>query len=61
MYSYLLETVLQGEIGGGQLRRLLGLAIRDEVDQFLADYHATHNYTLADLDQDRYTARHLGL
>ena len=59
--AYALWAYQQGEIGGGQLRRLLGLATRDEVDQFLADHYATHNYTLTDLEHDRETARHLGL
>jgi hypothetical protein len=59
--AYALWAYQNGEIGGGQLRRLLGFATRDEVDQFLADHHAPHNYTLADLEQDRETARQLGL
>ena len=59
--AYALWAYQTGEIGGGQLRRLLGFATRDEVDQFLADHNATHNYTLADLEQDRETARQLGL
>jgi hypothetical protein len=59
--AYALWAYQTGEIGGGQLRRLLGFETRDEVDQFLADHNATHNYTLADLEQDRETARQLGL
>jgi hypothetical protein len=59
--AYALWAYQHGEIGGGQLRRLLGFATRDEVDQFLADHQATHNYTLADLEHDRDTTRHLGL
>ena len=59
--AYALWAYHMGEIGGGQLRRLLGFDTRDEVDQFLADHNATHNYTLADLEHDRETARELGL
>jgi len=59
--AYALWAYQTGEIGGGQLRRLLGFETRDEVDQFLADHNTTHNYTLADLEQDRETARQLGL
>jgi Uncharacterised protein family (UPF0175) len=46
--AYALWAYQTGAIGGGQLRRLLGFATRDEVDQFLADHNATHSYTLAD-------------
>ena len=59
--AYALWAYQTGEIGGGQLRRLLGFETRNEVDQFLVDHNATHNYTLADLEQDRETARQLGL
>src|SRR6266581_6820597 len=59
--AYALWAYQTGEIGGGQLRRLLGFETRDDVDQFLADHNATHNYTLADLEHDRETARLLGL
>ena len=59
--AYALWAYQAGEIGGGQLRRLLGFETRDEVDQFLAGHNATHNYTLADLEQDCETARQLGL
>ena len=59
--AYALWAYQTGEIGGGQLRRLLGFETRDEVDQFLADHNATHNYMLADLEQDPETARQLGL
>jgi len=59
--AYALWAYQAGEIGGGQLRRLLGFETRDEVDQFLADHQATHNYTLDDLEHDRETARLLGL
>ena len=59
--AYALRVYQTGEIGGGQLRRLLGFETRDEVDRFLEDHNATHNYTLADLEQDRETARQLGL
>ena len=59
--AYALWAYQTGEIGGGQLRRLLGFATRDAVDHFLADHRATHNYTLADLEHDRETARLLGL
>ena len=51
--AYALWAYQAGEIGGGQLRRLLGFDTRDEVDQFLADHNATHNYTLADLEAIR--------
>ena len=59
--AYTLWAYQAGEIGGGQLRRLLGFETRNEVDQFLADHNAMHNYTLADLEEDRETARQLGL
>ncbi len=49
--AYALWAYQTGEIGGGQLRRLLGFETRDEVDQFLADHNATHNYTLTQGDR----------
>jgi hypothetical protein len=43
------------------LRRLLGFATRYEFEDFLAAHNVPRNYTLADLEHDRETARLLDL
>lgn len=59
--SYVIQAYQQRELGTAQLRRLLGFKTRDEFEEFLAARNVPRNYTLADLEHDRETARLLGL
>ena len=59
--AYVMHAYQHRELGAGQLRRLLGLETRYEFEDFLAAHEVPRNYTLADLEQDRETARLLGL
>ena len=66
MPRYILESVAlegyrSGVLGEESVRRLLGLATRFDVHAFLAAHQVPLNYTLEDLEQDRETARRLGL
>lgn len=53
-----LEGYRSGVLTQDQVRRLLGLGTRVEVDGFLKQ-RGIHDYTLADLEQDRETLRQL--
>ena len=58
--AYVLQAYQQRELSTAQLRRLLGFATREEFEDFLAAHDVPRNYTLADLEHDRETARLLG-
>jgi hypothetical protein len=55
-----LEAYRTRKISAAQLRRLLGLHTRIEVDAFLKDHGVELEYTLEDLERDRETHRQLG-
>ena len=59
--AYVIHAYQRRELGTAQLRRLLGFETRDEFEDFLAAHNVPRNYTLADLEHDRETARLLGL
>ena len=59
--AYVIQAYQQRELGTAQLRRLLGFDTRYELEDFLAAHNIPRNYTLADLEHDRETARLLGL
>jgi predicted HTH domain antitoxin len=59
--AYVIQAYQQRELGTAHLRRLLGFETRDEFEDFLAARSVPRNYTLADLEHDRATARLLGL
>ncbi|MBM3227120.1 MAG: UPF0175 family protein [Candidatus Tectomicrobia bacterium] len=58
--AYVMQAYQQRELGTGQLRRLLGFETRGEFEDFLAAHDIPRNYTVADLEHDRETARLLG-
>jgi predicted HTH domain antitoxin len=55
-----LEAYRTRKISAAQLRRLLGLPTRMEVDAFLKDHGVELEYSLEDLERDRETDRHIG-
>jgi len=55
------EAYRMHRLTGAQLRRLLGLASRDELDGLLKARRVWLEYTLEDLQRDRETHRKLGL
>ncbi len=59
--TYVIQAYQQRELGTAQLRRLLGFETRYEFEDFLAAHNVPRNYTLADLEHDRKSARLLGL
>lgn len=59
--SLALEGYRSGALSDGQLRRLLGFETRFEVHGFLKDHGVLLNYGMEDLEQDRETAKRLGL
>ena len=59
--GYAIRAYQERTLGASHLRRLLGFETRDELEEFFAAYHIYRNYTLEDLEQDRHTARQLGL
>ena len=59
--AYVMQAYQQRALGTAQLRRLLGFETRDEFEDFLAAHNIPRNYTPADLEHDRETARLLGL
>jgi Uncharacterised protein family (UPF0175) len=59
--AYVIQAYQQRELGTAQLRRLLGFETRYGFEDFLATHNVPRSYTLADLEQDRETARWLGL
>ncbi len=59
--SIALEGYRSGALGEELVRRLLGFTTRFEVHGFLKEHDVPLNYRLEDLEQDRETAKHLGL
>ncbi len=59
--SIALEAYRERKLTTAQLRRLLGLASRYELDGFLKQHEVWLDYTWQDLEQDRETHRQLGL
>ncbi len=59
--SLALEGYRSGALSDGQLRRLLGFETRFDVHGFLKDHGVPLNYSMEDLEQDRETAKRLGL
>ena len=59
--QYAIRAYQERTLGESQLRRLLGFATRDELEDFLAAHQIPRNYTVDDLEQDRKTAQQLGL
>jgi hypothetical protein len=53
-----LEAYRQGRLSGYQLRTLLGIASRYELDGFLKE-HQVYDYTLDDFEEDLKTIRNL--
>jgi hypothetical protein len=56
-----LEAYRTRKISAAQLRTLLGLKNRLEVDAFLKDHGVELEYSLEDLERDRETHRQLGI
>ena len=56
-----LDEFRLGRLTRPELRRLLGLATRGELDAFLVDHGVVGRYDAADLDRDRADLRRLGL
>ena len=56
--SLALEAYRSRNLTAAQLRRLLGLATRMQVDAFLKE-HEVYDFTVADFEQDRETLRQL--
>ncbi len=59
--SIALEGYRSGALGEELVRRLLGFTTRVEVHGFLKEHDVPLNYRLEDLEQDRETAKRLGL
>ena len=59
--SIALEGYRSGALGEELVRRLLGFTTRFEVHGFLKEHDVPLNYRLEDLEQDRETAKRLGL
>lgn len=55
------EAYRAGRLTKPELRRLLGFATRVALDAFLKQRGIFEEYTLTDFEQDRDTARRLGL
>lgn len=55
------EEFKGGHISRPELRRLLGLGSRYEVDAFLKAHEVFENYTLQDLEQELEGLRRLGI
>ena len=51
----------EGKISHSQLRRLLGLQTRTDVDAFLKDRGVELEYTAEDLERDRETLKRFGV
>ncbi len=54
------EEYKRGRLSRPELRILLGLATRAELDEFLEKREVFGSYTLADLERDREDLRRLG-
>jgi hypothetical protein len=61
MESVALEDYRSDVLGDEGVSRLLGLATRFDIHAFLAAHQVPLNSTRADLEQDRKTARRLGI
>ena len=59
--AFALEEFKAGWLTEPQLRQLLGLQTRHELDGFLKAHEVWLDYTLGDLERDRETHRQLGL
>ena len=55
------EAYREGKISHSQLRRLLGLQTRTDVDAFLKDRGVELEYTAEDLERDRETLKRFGV
>lgn len=58
--EYAIRAYQERTLGESQIRRLLGLETRDDLEEFFAAHRVYRNYTLEDLEQDRKTIRSLG-
>jgi len=59
--AFALEEYKAGRLNEAQLRQLLGLATRAELDGFLKAHEVWLNYTQEDLERERTALRRLGL
>jgi hypothetical protein len=59
--ALVLAAYRERKISASQLRQLLGLETRVEVDAFLKSHGVELEYTLEDLERDRETNRQLGV
>ena len=59
--SYAIHAYQACTLSEAQIRRLLGFETRYELDDFLTAHQVPRNYKLEDLQQDRQTAKELGL
>lgn len=58
--AFALAEFQAGRLTESELRRLLGFATRYELDGFLEERGAFHDYTQADLDRERESLDRLG-
>ena len=58
--GFALAEYQAGRITGSELRQLLGISTRYELDGFLKAHGVFEEYTLADLEQERQTLERLG-
>jgi predicted HTH domain antitoxin len=54
-----LEGYRSNRLSDGQLRQMLGFSSRMQVHAFLKERGVPLNYSMADLEQDRETSKHL--
>jgi hypothetical protein len=58
--GFALAEYQAGRLTGSELRQLLGISTRYELDGFLKAHGVFEEYTLADLEQERQTLERLG-
>lgn len=58
--GFALAEYQAGRLSGSELRQLLGISTRYELDGFLKAHGVFEEYTLADLEQERQTLERLG-
>lgn len=58
--AFSLEEYKAGRLTDVQLRQLLGLQTRDELDGFLKAHEVWLNYSMEDLERERAALRRLG-
>ena len=58
--GFALAEYQAGRLCGSELRQLLGISTRYELDGFLKAHGVFEEYTLADLEQERQTLERLG-